>query len=91
MNTKKTFKFSNGDKVKEKITGFEGVITGTCFYITGCDQYLVVPKSKKPNVKSEGAWYDEGRLDLVEENVLDTNKVASKSGTGSDVAAPNKG
>lgn len=40
------FKFKHGQTVKEKITGFQGVITGVVSYITGCNQYLVVAKAK---------------------------------------------
>ncbi len=61
MTTKK-FKFSNGDKVKEKITGFTGTIIGTCFYLTGCNQYLIMPKCKETHKKPDGHWFDEERL-----------------------------
>lgn len=64
MHTK-TFLFSNGDEVKEKITGFTGVITGTAFYLTGCNSYLVTAKPKDEFSEPTALWYDEGRLDLV--------------------------
>lgn len=89
METKKTFKFSNGDKVKETVTGFTGTITGTCFYLTGCDQYLVadeqIDRTKEPISK----WYDEQRLELVESKAVEIDN--SESGNGPDLPAPNKG
>lgn len=60
----KEFRFENGQSVKEKITGFEGTITGTCFYLTGCNQYLITAKSIE-NKEPFSAWYDEGRLELI--------------------------
>lgn len=58
------FEFENGDLVVEKITGFLGTITGTCFYLTGCNQYLITGKSDKGK-EADAIWYDEGRLKLV--------------------------
>jgi hypothetical protein len=60
----KEFKFRNGDEVIEKITGFRGVITGTCFYLTGCNQYLLTAKSQDGK-EPVALWYDEGSLDFV--------------------------
>ena len=62
--TTKEFKFTNGQAVKEKITGFTGTITGTCFYLTGCNQYLITARSIE-NKEPFSAWYDEGRLELL--------------------------
>lgn len=73
--TKKEFKFSNGDRVKEKISGFTGTITGTCFYLTGCNQYLITAAPKDEFSEPVGLWYDEGRLDLVKELVVTAAEV----------------
>lgn len=73
----KEFKFKNGDEVVEKITGFKGVITGTCFYITGCNQYLVTAKAKDFDSEPTALWYDEGRLELVKKEVFEMDDVAS--------------
>ena len=86
--TKREFIFSNGEKVREKVTGFTGTITGTAFYLTGCNQYLVVPKVKDEHTAAEGQWYDEGRLELVEdEKPLFAEDVKSKE-NGCDMVAP---
>lgn len=86
METKREFKFSNGDEVKETVTGFTGTITGTCFYLTGCNQYLVVAKSVE-NKKGESLWYDEGRLELVEEQKVAKEEVQGDQ-NGCDIPAP---
>lgn len=66
---KKEFEFKNGDEVKEKVTGFKGVITGTAFYLTGCNQYLVTAKPKDEFSEPVALWYDEGRLEFLENKV----------------------
>ncbi|EPN30018.1 hypothetical protein A245_46208, partial [Pseudomonas syringae pv. actinidiae ICMP 19096] len=35
-----------GKKARDKISGFEGVITGRAQYLTGCDQYVLSPAAK---------------------------------------------
>lgn len=53
-----------GVKAKDKITGFEGTVTGRCEYLTGCNQVLIVPKSKDGKA-AEGAWFDEQRVEVL--------------------------
>ena len=54
-----------GQKAKDKITGFEGILTGKCNYITGCSQWLVSPPVKDGDFK-EAKWIDEQRLEVIE-------------------------
>lgn len=53
-----------GDTVRDKITGIEGIVTGRCEYITGCNQYLVQPKAQNKVEKPKNYWFDEDRLEL---------------------------
>lgn len=85
----KNFKFTNGDSVREKITGFSGIITGTCFYLTGCNQYLITAKPKDEFSEPIALWYDEGRIELLEKNYVSENDVSSEA-DGFDII-PNKG
>ena len=88
METTKTFKFSNGEKVKEKVTGFKGTITGTCFYLTGCNQYLITAKAKNEFTQAKAAWYDEGRIEYISKNI--TEKDVTGKVRGCDIPAPIK-
>lgn len=55
-----------GEKVRDKVTGFEGIATSRVEYLNGCVQYGVTPKIKvKDNKKPETEYIDEGRLELV--------------------------
>ena len=56
------FKHEMGSKVKEVVTGFEGIITGRTEYITGCRQYLVTSQECKAGKTAQSIWYDEDRL-----------------------------
>jgi hypothetical protein len=70
--------FDLGVTLRDKITGYEGVVVGFVQYISGCNQYLirarVTEKGKDP---SAGEWIDEQRCELVgtfDKIVLDNRK-----------------
>jgi len=69
------FKYLAGSHVKDKITGFEGVITCRCHWMFGCIRYDVTPmeldKDGQPQ-KSNG--FDEDQLVLVETEPIEAKK-----------------
>lgn len=58
-----------GDKVKDTITGFEGVVTGTAEYITGCRQVCIVPPAKDGDYKP-GQWFDDDRVAVLQASAV---------------------
>jgi len=52
-----------GDKVKDKITGFKGIVTGKANYLFGCTQCLIAPTMKGKSA-TDATWIDEQRLDV---------------------------
>ncbi len=55
-----------GQKAKDKITGFEGILTARHQYITGCDQYAISPIGlNKDNQPKEIYQFDEGRIEIL--------------------------
>lgn len=69
-----------GNEVKDKITGFKGVITGRCEYITGCVQCLVQPKCKKDGTRVEPVWFDEPRLVILKRSTITLEGKEEKPG-----------
>ncbi len=65
------FSFNLGDKARDNITGYSGIVTARAEYLTGCRQYLIQSQS----ISSDGEllnsyWYDEDRMeDVVEESI----------------------
>lgn len=76
-----------GQKVRDQITGFTGVVTGRCEYISGCHQVLVVPPVDKDGKHVDSQWYDEQRCE-----VLDKKPITLDNGTtpGCDMPAPKR-
>lgn len=55
-----------GQKAEDKITGFYGTITGRAQYLTGCDQYCLVPPIRQGiNEVQKCEWFDEGRIKIL--------------------------
>lgn len=59
-----------GSQVKDRITGFKGVVTGYCAYLSGCNQALVAPKVTKDGSFKQGEWFDVQRLERVGTSVV---------------------
>jgi hypothetical protein len=57
-----TFKYGRGVYVEDRVTGFRGAIVGRADYLTGCNQYLVMPPVGEDGKFVEGIWFDEMRL-----------------------------
>lgn len=53
-----------GFKVRDAVTGFEGVLETVSFDLYGCVQAIVRPQQdkKKPQELGEGRWFDLKRL-----------------------------
>ena len=76
-----------GMTVRDKITGFQGVVTGICEYISGCNQVLIVPKVDKQGQPAESHWFDDQRCVRVGKTrvILENGKTP-----GFDKAAPKR-
>lgn len=55
-----------GQEYRDKITGFKGVATGLCTYLSGCNQALLAPKCGEDGSAKDSQWYDVQRLEVVE-------------------------
>ena len=65
------FKFKNGAWAVDVVTGFAGRVTGRVDYITGCRQYLVQPAVNEEGDYKSALWFDESRLKVSEDNLLE--------------------
>lgn len=62
-----------GRHCKDKITGFEGIITSEHRYLTGCTQYGVQPKMKEDGVLPEKQYFDITRCEVSGDAVIIEN------------------
>lgn len=55
-------KFELGEKAKDKLTEFEGIVTARCEFLNGCIQYELQPTKLKDGIPQVGIWIDEVQL-----------------------------
>lgn len=77
-----------GYTATDRITGFKGVITGFCTYLTGCNQYLVSPKCGDDGKHAEPHWFDEQRLEVDRETP--SISLDNSGANGPDLPAPKR-
>lgn len=53
-----------GDRVREVITGHEGIVTGFSGFLWGCEQVCVGRTDKDD--KLDTTWYDVARVEVIE-------------------------
>ena len=65
------FKFNIGDKVKDTITGFQGIITARTQWLNNCNTYNVQSQELKDGQPTDRVFFDEPQLELVESDVYE--------------------
>lgn len=68
-----------GQKACDKITGFEGILTGRAQYLFGCDQYCIAPPAKDGKI-NDSQWFDEGRIAVIGASVKPEDVQVDKPG-----------
>lgn len=65
-----------GDRVKDAITGYVGIVIGVSKWITGCITYGVkAERLDKDGKDMEAVWFDENRLVLVKRGAIKIGNV----------------
>ena len=73
-----------GYKFVDKVTGFEGTCVGHVFYLTGCEQLLLIPR-----VRQDGSFIDSAWLDIDRCIKLDNERIEIEvNHSGFDKPAP---
>lgn len=69
-----------GSRVKDRITGFQGIVVVVSNYLYGCRRMGVQPEELREGKPGEAHFFDEPQLELVQEDVVAST--ASKKGPG---------
>jgi hypothetical protein len=54
-----------GTLAKDKITGFSGIITARCEFLTGCSRYCIQPTELKDGKPIDSLYFDEAQIEIV--------------------------
>ncbi len=64
-----TLKLNNGDRVKDPISGFSGIVTCRLEYLNGCTRIQVNSEKLDAGRPIDSQYFDEPQLVLVKKNV----------------------
>ena len=80
-----------GQKVRDKITGFEGVAISRIEYLSGCIQYGVIPRYNEAEMKGEypkAEYIDLGQLEKLYPESLEDDEDNRKDWIEKDAKEP---
>jgi hypothetical protein len=77
-----------GLRAKDKITGFEGIITSRCEFLTGCNRYCIQPTELKDGKPIDGIYFDEAQIMTMQVALQPSDVQGEKKGACSP--NPNK-
>lgn len=63
-------KVNLGDEVKDKVTGFKGIVTSITLFLNGCTRCGVQPKMGKDGKVPDGLSFDEPQLEVVKRKAV---------------------
>lgn len=69
-----------GVLAKDKLTGFEGVIVAKSIGISGDISYGLSPKFEKSSKNNDAIWFDEGRIEIIENKKEEINTNTKRTG-----------
>lgn len=76
-----------GKQARDKITGFEGIITGKCYYLTGCHQYGIAAKVQDGKIP-DTQWFDQKRIEITGPGVTETEVKSEENPGGPNRDSP---
>lgn len=76
-----------GSKVTDNITGFSGIATSRTEYLHGCVHIGITPTELKDGKPIEPQWFDEQRIEVVEEKKPEVSR-SSSAKSGGPYSAP---
>lgn len=84
--------FSLGDRVKDDVTNFEGVVSTIGFKLYNCPRVAVTPDTDgEPAKEYERRWFDAPRVTIIEEDVVSQYNSLQNEGETSETGAIGSG
>ena len=83
------FEFERGDKIKDKITKFVGIVVCRCQWLNGCNTYGLQALKLKDGLPQDIQYFDAHQLELVEAAKVKSEKVET-GGRVKSIPTPNR-
>ena len=77
-----------GSKVKDIVSGFEGIATARIEYMNGCVQYYITPKVSKDGELKDGRWFDVQQVEVCSDGIREKIAKMVTGGPAPGFSAP---
>jgi len=74
------FTLELGKTAKDKITGFKGILTGRCQFLTGCNRYCIQPQELKNGIPIDSIYFDEAQIEILSDGISEKEVQGEKKG-----------
>lgn len=61
-----------GNRVKDLVTGFEGIVTGEVKYMNGCEKWAIDGKWISDKQQTDGLWADKGQVVKIDDGIIES-------------------
>lgn len=82
------WKFDLGDRVVDRVSGFEGIVCIRLEHLNGCRQYGMYPKVDKDGKIPDAHYIDGEQLELVDRGLNEDKPIKRKTTGGAPSKAP---
>jgi hypothetical protein len=82
------WKFELGDRVKDRVSGFSGIVISRTEYLNGCQQYGIAPPTDKEGKMMDSYNIDGQQLELVDKGLNEVEPVVKKQTGGASTRIP---
>jgi hypothetical protein len=74
------FKHELGQKAKDKITGFTGILTARAEFLTGCNRYCIQPTELHDHKPIDSIYFDEAQIEIICDGISKKDVQGEKRG-----------
>lgn len=74
------FTLELGKLAKDKITGFQGILTARCEFLTGCNRYCIQPTELKDGKPIDSIYFDEAQIEIISDGISKNDVQGEKKG-----------
>ena len=82
VNKKQTQELKLGTKLKDKVSGWEGIAIAKIEFLNGCIQFSLKPKLDKDGKMLDAQTFDSEQLEIVDKGIYEKSKKKAKEPTG---------
>lgn len=69
-----------GQTAKDKITGFKGILTARCEFLTGCNRYCIQPTELKDGKPIDSIYFDEAQIEIIGAGISENDVKGDENG-----------